>query len=239
MHREPLAKHARGLRVVGIGGSLRPESYSYLALEHAMNLLSVKGCQTRILDLRKLKLPFCDGNQASPAHPGVAEMRAAVSNAHVILLATPEYHGSISGVLKNALDLLSEEHLKGRLVGLISVLGGPAAGNALFELSRIMRSCHAWVLPQHIAVGHANRAFAAQTLQDETLQARFDEFTTSLVTSAFRICELAEPEATQGYLHENFKSHSRFRFSLTKRARGKLANNQVRRARRIERPILP
>ena len=133
------------LRIVDIGGSLREHSYSYIALDHAMTLLTRIGCQARILDLRKLRLPFCNGDKHElwPAYPGVAQLRKAVAGAHALVLVTPEYHGGMSGVLKNALDLLDVDHLEGKVVGGISVLGGPANSNALNDLGRIMRWCHA------------------------------------------------------------------------------------------------
>ena len=185
---------ASQLRVVGIGGSLRPNSYSYLALEHVMALLTRGGCRTHIVDLRKMCLPFCDGDGPEPgaAHPGVSEMRTAVSRAHAIVLVTPEYHGSVSGVLKNVLDLLASEHIKGKVAGLVSVLGGPASSNALNELSRIMRSCHAWVMPQYIAIGRAHTVFLDGKIRDSELQRKFEDFAGNLVLSATRICDLNE-----------------------------------------------
>ena len=119
------------LRVVAIGGSLRENSCCYLALEYLTNLLIDLGCEARILDLRLMNLPFCNGDNQDPRpdYPAVAELRRAVSSAHALILATPEYHGGISGVLKNTLDLLSGEHLRGKIAGIVSVLGGVSNSN--------------------------------------------------------------------------------------------------------------
>ena len=175
--------------VVGIGGSLREHSCSYLALEHAMASLVRLGCTTRIIDLRTLSLPFCNGEKHWPrsAYPGVSELRTALSDAHAVVFATPEYHGSVSGVLKNTLDLLDVEQLKGKAVGAISVLGGPANSNALNDLSRMMRWFHAWVIPEQIAIGYASSAFAAGRLSDTDLLDRFERFAESLVDVANRL----------------------------------------------------
>jgi FMN reductase len=183
------------LNIVGIGGSLRPHSCSYLALEHAMTLLTQMGCRTHIVDLRQTGLPFCNGdkNESWIGYPEVARMRTAVSSAHALVLATPEYHGSVSGVLKNALDLLDRKHLEGKVAGVISVLGGPANSNALNDLSRIMRWCHAWVIPQYIAIGHASAVFADGQIRDLNLRRRFEEFTGSLARSATRMHDLDGP----------------------------------------------
>jgi FMN reductase len=185
------------LTVAGIGGSLRENSYSYLALEYAMRVLIRMGCRTRVMDLRKTNLPFCNGDKValSVACPAVAELQSMVSSAQALVLATPEYHGSLSGVMKNTLDLLDQKHLEGKVAGLISVLGGPADSNALNDLSRIMRSCHAWVIPHHIAIGYASTAFVEGETRDMDLHRRFDQFARSLVQSACQLHGCAPSQA--------------------------------------------
>jgi FMN reductase len=185
-----MLENTSDLKVLGIAGSLREHSSSQLALEYAMSRLREAGCRTRVFDLRAAALPFCDGNpdEQSQAFPGVAALRQEVSEAHALVLVTPEYHGGISGVLKNALDLLDANQLAGKVAGGISVLGGMTNGNALNDLSRILRSCHAWVVPQQIAIGRASTVFADGQIHDLELRLRFDEFTASLVRSAIRLC---------------------------------------------------
>lgn len=182
------------LKIVGIGGSLREHSCSYIALEHTMALLARIGCRTEILDLRRIRLPFCTGDKHErwTGYPGVTQLRRAVSEAHALVLVTPEYHGGMSGVLKNALDLLDPEHLEGKVVGTISVLGGPANSNALNDVGRVMRWCHAWVIPQQIAVGRASTVFVNGQIADAGLRKRFEHFAQSLVWSATR---LGDPDA--------------------------------------------
>lgn len=178
------------LRIVAIGGSLRAGSFTYQAIEHVTSLLAGFGCPLRLLDLRVMQLPFCNGdnNDTRLDYPAVAELRRSVREAHALVLATPEYHGGVSGVLKNALDLLSTEHLEGKVVGLISVLGGEANSNALNDLSRILRSCHAWVIPHHVAVGRSSEVFADGRIQDFRLRIRLEELARDLVRSTVRLC---------------------------------------------------
>jgi FMN reductase len=118
------------VKIVGIIGSLRPDSYSALALQQAINRVQALGAETEILDLREMNLPFCDGGSDYPDYPDVDLLREKVRVANGLILATPEYHGSVSGVLKNALDLMSFEHLSNKVTGLISVLGGQSNSNA-------------------------------------------------------------------------------------------------------------
>lgn len=176
------------VNIVGIGGSLRTDSYSMQALHLATKRAEALGAKTQILDLREMNLPFCDGGDDYPDHPDVAVLQETVKQADGIILSTPEYHGSVSGVIKNALDLMSFEHFSGKVVGALSVLGGQPNSNALNELRLIMRWVHAWMIPEQIAIGQAWQAFNDNgTLKDEKLAIRFDQFAASLVTNTQKL----------------------------------------------------
>ena len=180
------------MKIVGIAGSLRPGSYSQKALEIVSQRLKALGAEIEILDLKTLQLPFCNGEDNYPDYPDVEKLRETVKAADALILATPEYHGSISGVLKNALDLMSFEHLSEKVVGGISVLGGQSNSNALNDLRVIMRWVHAWVIPEQIAVGQAWKAFdEAGNLVDEQLSKRFDQFAQSLITTTQKLKKAA------------------------------------------------
>lgn len=175
-------------KVVGIIGSLRADSYSALALQQAINRVKDLGAEAEILDLREMTLPFCNGGSEYPDYPDVEVLREKVKAADGLILATPEYHGSVSGVLKNALDLMSFEHLSGKVAGLISVLGGQSNSNALNDLRIIVRWVHGWVIPEQIAVGQAWQAFDSEgKIQDEKLSQRFDGFAQSLVDNSAKL----------------------------------------------------
>lgn len=176
------------VKIVGIGGSLRSDSHSMQALHLALQRAEAVGAETQLLDLRDMKLPFCDGGDGYPDYPDVAVLQNTVKQADGIILSTPEYHGSVSGVIKNALDLMSFDEFSGKVVGVISVLGGQPNSNALNELRLIMRWVHAWVIPEQIAVGQAWQAFDEDgTLKDEKLAQRFDQFAKSLVANTQKL----------------------------------------------------
>jgi FMN reductase len=176
------------VRIVGIAGSLRPGSYSHLALDVARQRVKALGAEVEILDLRQMNLPFCDGGDEYPDYPDVKRLQEAVSAADGLILATPEYHGSISGVLKNTLDLLGFDELSGKVTGMISVLGGQPNSNALNDLRVIMRWVHGWVIPEQVAIGSAWKAFSPEgKLLDEKLSQRFDQFAQSLVDSTRKL----------------------------------------------------
>ncbi|PMB00089.1 NADPH-dependent FMN reductase [Fischerella thermalis CCMEE 5268] len=181
------------VKIVGIGGSLRADSYSQIALRLAAQRVEALDAEVEILDLREMQLPFCNGEQEYPDYPDVQKLQNAVSRADGLILATPEYHGSISGVLKNALDLMSFEQLSGKVTGLISVLGGQPNSNALNDLRIIMRWVHGWVIPEQIAIGQAWKAFSPEgKLLDEKLAQRFDQFAQSLVDNTRKLREVSQ-----------------------------------------------
>ena len=176
------------LKIVGINGSLRDSSYSFKALEAAASRVEALGAEVEILDLRKMNLPFCDGGDDYPDYPDVEKLRDTVKAADGLILATPEYHGSVSGVMKNALDLMSFDHLSDKVTGLISVLGGQSNSNALNDLRIIIRWVHGWVIPEQVAVGQAWKSFDKEgKLLDEKLSQRFDRFAESLVENTRKL----------------------------------------------------
>ncbi|MDZ8260172.1 NADPH-dependent FMN reductase [Nostoc sp. ChiQUE01b] len=176
------------VKIVGIGGSLRPNSYTQLALQVAAQRVEAVGAQVEILDLRQLQLPFCTGAKEYPEYPDVQRLQDTVSQADGLILATPEYHGGVSGVLKNALDLMSFDQLSDKVTGLISVLGGQSNSNALNDLRLIVRWVHGWVIPEQIAIGQAWGAFSPEgKLVDEKLSQRFDQFAQSLVDNTRKL----------------------------------------------------
>jgi len=179
------------IKIVGINGSLRPGSYSAMALEVAISRVGALGIETEIIDLRKLSLPFCNGGDDYSDYPDVAKMQQTVKSAAGLILATPEYHGSVSGVMKNALDLMSFEELSGKVAGLISVLGGQSNSNALNDLRIILRWVHAWVIPEQISLGQAWKVFNEEgEILDEKLSQRFDAFAESLVDNTRKLNEI-------------------------------------------------
>ncbi len=182
------------VKIVGIAGSLRPGSYSHQALKVAAQRVEALGAEVQIVDLRSLTLPFCDGSDTYPAYPDVATLKQAVLDADGIILVTPEYHGSVSGVLKNALDLMGFEEFSGKVTGVISVLGGHSNSNALNDMRTILRWIHAWTIPEQVAVGQAWKAFGEDgTLLDENLSTRFDAFAQSLVETTQKLRNVAQP----------------------------------------------
>ncbi len=143
------------IRVVGLPGSVRPGSLTRRAVEIALQGAAAEGAETSLIDLAAFDLPFAyDHNATYP--PDVERLRALVGAADGIILGTPEYHGGLSGVLKNALDLMGFEQFEGKMLGLIGVSGGAmGAHDALNSLRSVGRALHAWVIPAQASVPQA------------------------------------------------------------------------------------
>ena len=167
------------IRVAGICGSLRPGSYTRMALKIALDAAAEAGAgETRLIDLRDYDLPFATGEEvAGEAGNSVLRLRADVKEADGLILATPEYHNSFSGALKNALDLMGCNEIEGKMIGLIGVAGGSlGAFDALNELRNIGRALHAWVIPEQAAIPEAWKHFSETgALSNATLEQRLRE----------------------------------------------------------------
>lgn len=170
------------MKIVGIAGSMRPNSFSAQTAKLAMAAIAKKGADIEILDLKDLSLPFCNGSADYPTYPDVQRLKDTVQSAHGLLIVTPEYHGSLSGVLKNALDLLEESHFHGKAVALIAVMGGIPSNNAINTLRIIFRQLHAWVLPEQLIISNIDEAFDSHGgFSDPFLTIRLDEMADHLV----------------------------------------------------------
>jgi FMN reductase len=176
------------VKIVGIAGSLRADSYSQMAIQITAQKVRDLGAEVEILDLREMNLPFCNGGDEYPNHPDVQRLQNAFQSADGLILVSPEYHGSVSGVLKNALDLMSFDQLSGKVAGFITILGGQSNSNALNDLRVILRWVHAWSIPEQVAIGSAWKAFTPEgKLSDEKLSERLDQFARSLVDNTRKL----------------------------------------------------
>ena len=148
------------LRIVGICGSLRSGSYTRRALAVALRGAVEAGAETQLIDLRDYKLVFCDGGDSDDMPKDVVRLRDEVKRAQGVILATPEYHGGYSGVLKNALDLMGFDEFEGKMIGLVGVSGGTlGASGALSALRSVGRALHAWVVPEQATVANVDEVF--------------------------------------------------------------------------------
>lgn len=168
----------RPIQVVALAGSLRENSLTRAALRIALSGARATSAQTRLLDLNEYDLPFADGRDDESTYPpGVFRLREDVKAAQGIIIGTPEYHGSYTGVLKNALDLLGFDEFEGKIVGLVGVSAGKmGAVSALDGLRGIGRSLHAWVIPEQVSIAEVERVITEDgTIQNPRIEGRLRE----------------------------------------------------------------
>lgn len=140
--------------ILGIGGTARPNSTSERALRTALEEAERRGARTRLLDgpfIASLPLYVPDQIKRTPAEQALV---GAVLACDGIIVATPGYHGSLSGPLKNALDLIEDTahsermYLEGRAFGaIVTAYGWQACGTTLVTLRSIAHALRAWPTP--------------------------------------------------------------------------------------------
>jgi FMN reductase len=140
--------------IVGIGGTTRANSTSERALAKALEAAERAGARTRLFGGVFLsKLPIYDP-MVSAASGELIEMLQVVREADGVLVATPGYHGSVSGLVKNALDSLeglradARPYFDGRAVGcIVTADGWQACGTTLSALRTIIHALRGWPTP--------------------------------------------------------------------------------------------
>ena len=98
-----------------------------------------------------------------------------------IILVSPEYHGTMSSIMKLQLDWLSKEELGGKPVALVSLLGGEANTSTLNHMRHVCRWLGAWCIPEQIAIPHGRRYLEEGDLTDRKLSDRLHNVLSSLV----------------------------------------------------------
>ena len=138
----------KSIRVTGVCGSLSADGATKQALAIALKGAAEYNAETALLELRDFNLVFYGSVPQDEYPPDVIQLSQALKDSQGIILATPEYHGSLTGALKNMLDLMSIEEFETKIIGLVGVAGGHiGAINSLNTMKTICRNLHCWVLP--------------------------------------------------------------------------------------------
>jgi len=177
------------MRILGISGSLRRDSHNTSLLRAAaMSLPS--GVELELYD-GLADLPHYDADlDVDPVPDSVARLREAIADADGVLIATPEFNGSIPGALKNALDWASrpfpDNALRGRPVAVVGASTGMfGAVWAQAEVRKVLKTIGADVLDGELPVAHAHLAFGDDGhLSDGGMHDALGELVTLLATRA-------------------------------------------------------
>jgi len=162
------------IRVTAVCGSLSPEGSTKMALAVALRGAREYEVDARLIELRDYEMVFCGEVDEADYPADVFRLREELRNSHAIILGTPEYHGSLSGVLKNMLDLMGPNEFEGKIVALVGVAGGhTGAINSLNTMRAIGRNLHCWVLPQEVSIADSSNTFNEDgTVNDPAIEER-------------------------------------------------------------------
>lgn len=178
------------IKILGIAGSLRSQSYNRLALKATQQLVPANAT------LEILELPDLPGfNQDIEKNPpaAVVEMKAKIRAADAILFVTPEYNYSIPGVLKNAIDWASRPYGDNAWNGKVAAVMGASVGRigtarAQYHLRQVFvfLDVHAVNQPE-VMIGNAATAFdEAGNLTDEAAKGFIRQLLVNLVDLALK-----------------------------------------------------
>ena len=143
--------------ILVFGGSLRPQNNTDKALALALDELEKGDFEINRVHLGDLDLPL-PGQPSDSKDPEM--LKELVTGAAGILIATPEYHGSISSTLKLAIDNLGyPSTFEGKTIAILGVAMGPSADNALAHLRHILTHIGGEVLPGQASIGSVHHVF--------------------------------------------------------------------------------
>ena len=185
-------------RIVGLGGSLAPDSASLTALKIALEGAEAAEAKTQLFDIATLDLPmYAPG--VSDVPEAALKLGDAIYESDGLIWSSPLYHGTVSGSFKNALDwmqILSTReppYLTNKVVGLISTAGGVQGLQAVNTMEFVVRALRGWAVPMVIPIPRAWEAF------DDQGKARDPSTEQQLRALGKEVARAAGQFKTQGY----------------------------------------
>lgn len=181
-------------RIVGIGGTTKAGSSTEKALVACLAAAAKRGALVEVIPGTRLAaLPLYSPEEAART-PEQQRFVASVRDADGLILATPAYHAGMSGLLKNAIDLLEDlrdearPYLDGRAVGcIVTAYGWQGAGTTLTSVRTIVHALRGWPTPLGVTLNTALPLFDDQgRCTDERVQTQFEMLAAQVVEFARR-----------------------------------------------------
>jgi len=136
------------LNILAVVGSLQRDSVTRIVIHHIADQLKAAGCAVDLLDFKHEPLALYNPDTAHDL-PGYEELQGRVHRADVIVLGSPDYHGGISGAVKNFLDHFRHE-FAGKLFATV-VASHEKGLTVTDQLRTVARQCYAWTLPYGVS----------------------------------------------------------------------------------------
>lgn len=151
--------------IVGIGGTTRDSSSSAKALQLALAAAQARGARVALFTGADLVLPMFDPQSTARDTRALAFIQA-LQRADGLIIASPGYHGSVSGLVKNALDYIEDlrqdtrPYLEGRAVGcIVTAAGAQAIGTTMTALRSVVHALRGWPTPLGVGINSTQVTF--------------------------------------------------------------------------------
>ena len=165
------------LNVLGVGSSMRQGSYSTTALNMILDMAKGNEAETKLLDLRQTNLPMLYAAKDDTYE--IVQVTELVEWADAYILATPDYHGSMSGSLKNFLDYFWSE-FAGKTFGYI-VASHEKGLTVMDQMRTAVRQCYGWSIPYGISINPEEDFDDKRKVINRKLSSRLDMLARDLV----------------------------------------------------------
>lgn len=160
-------------QVALIQGSLNKESRTAVLIQHAAEEMKRAGLETTTLDLRNMQMDFCDGRSLKEYHPDLQQAYQAMKKADAFVVGMPVYCYSVSGPLKNFIDITSGAMEK-KIAGILCNAGGKQSYMASADLSNIL-AYESHVTTVQPIVYCSSEDFNDHLLTDDKVQSKIRE----------------------------------------------------------------
>lgn len=162
------------MKLVGFNGSLSSNSNTYKGVKAVLNYCAEHGEDTVLFDIRETPLPlFHPERRDERMDENVYRFISLMDEADGIVLGSPEYHNTLGGAFKNAMEWVGSRQFKNKPVALISATGGPTSMATLTTMQTMIRSLHGWVIPVLGSIPGSTEFKQSGEFKDPAMQVRF------------------------------------------------------------------
>jgi NAD(P)H-dependent FMN reductase len=204
----------RTINVLGVAGSMRQDSYSTLGLRMVLEEAKKYYSESYLLELRDINLPLYDPSGPSSNDPSfnnsnnvLEKITTALKWADALVLASPDYHGSMSGTLKNFLDYFWED-FAGKTFGYI-IASHEKGLTVADQMRTAVRQCYGWSMPYNISINGEKDFDSKGNLVNSALVKRIKMLARDLVTYGALIRRQFLQDVADHQLLDTFASHYR------------------------------
>jgi NAD(P)H-dependent FMN reductase len=204
----------RTINVLGVAGSMRQDSYSTLGLRMVLEEVKKYYSESYLLELRDINLPLYDPSGPSSndlsfnnSNNVLEKITTALKWADALVLASPDYHGSMSGTLKNFLDYFWED-FAGKTFGYI-IASHEKGLTVADQMRTAVRQCYGWSMPYNISINGEKDFDSKGNLVNSALVKRIKMLARDLVTYGALIRRQFLQDVADHQLLDTFASHYR------------------------------